>query len=647
MAGRSGPPSGVPAIACGISTTIRRVARAAGALAAAWTVAAAAHLLRLDWLVAALAVGGVAAVLPRAGSALDRIMVSLPLLAGAVCAAALALSYAPWGLHPGFLGGLGLGVPAAVAAARGRRPRARPGRPARASRDLVVLVPAGVAAVALAAPFAGRDVAGRLALVFRVEDMARHFAMYDTIRRLGGYPFLHPEAAAATVIRPDLSYPAGAHVFAAVVDNLVTSSAAPGEPLAELGRLLWYAVAAYAFAVLAVLWAARRVAGPVASAAAFAPIAGAVVGYLLFSESITGLLWGFVPQTLGLAYLAVLVALCARPLPDTRAQLLVLAATLVALAFTYYLLLPVAGAAVVAFAVSARGRLRDRPWWTVGAVVAVVVLCPLPRLWNAGDHPLAVLWEQFGIVRVSRPAVLALALLVVAAARPWRAPSTRAVATALAAMVGSTLAVGALQLHHTGATTYFFEKSLHGAVVVLLVASGTAASSLRRLTGTRLTAAATALALAVLPAAALGGFEQHAHVSTAGFPRPVEGTSWGRAYLAGRLGCDAPARLAVQVYRVVPDPARRPTLIVTGTPGEDLSMVWTAALQRDLGTTWDTYLWTLRAWPARDPASLRRHLLDQPPPDGLQLVTTDPALLDAVRSIPGVEAVDARTLRDR
>src|SRR6185436_5471197 len=101
----------------------------------------------------------------------------------------------------------------------------------------------------------------------------------------------HHEAS-VSVIHQDLTYPAGAHAIAAVLDNFVTSSATVGDSLHALNRFLWYVVASYVFMALAVLWSARRLAGPSATAWSFTPIAGACVGYLLFSEMITTFMYG-------------------------------------------------------------------------------------------------------------------------------------------------------------------------------------------------------------------------------------------------------------------------------------------------------------------------------------------------------------------
>lgn len=606
----------------------------------AWGVAFALHALRVDWLTLLALVLGTAALLRGGPYLLDRLLLSLVTLAGVACALVLVLPPWHWRLHPVFLGGLGLTVLVLVAAGLGRRPRLP--RPRRA--DWLALLPTAVITLGVAAPLMRRSLADRLGPIIAVEDPARHFAIYDTIRRLGGYPFQHPHEASVTVIHQDLIYPAGAHAVAAVLDNFVTSSATVGDPLHALNRFLWYVVASYAFLALAVLWSARRVAGPLATAWSFTPIAGACVGYLLFSEMITTFMYGYAPQVLGTGYLIVLIGLLARPLRRTREQVVIAVALVVALAFTYYILLPIVAAMAVPYVIMARRRLRRH--WRFAAIVTLVgaVLSVLPRMFASGDYPLDLLIGIFGIIRVHRSTILTLGLLVLAgvwlARGWWRSPTMRTTGVAAAATTAFAMAIAVAQLHYIGRTAYFLEKTLYVLIPVLLVGLGGVTPAIARLRPARpVVAALTTLALAAIAPAAFDAFEIHG--STA-----VKQGSYGRGYLVGAYGHYPAARLAVGAYQALRnDGPPRPVLLHTSIQLQRLSVVWTAALLRDQGLTWDVYLWSLYDWKNGDIGQLQQYLLDHPTP-GLQLAAADPAFVDAMRRFAAAHPQIALTIVD-
>lgn len=611
-------------------------------LVAAWAVPFALHALRVDWVTLLAVVVGTASLLRGGPYLLDRLLLGATALAGVGCAAVLVLPGWSWRLHPVLLGGLGLTVLVLIAVGLGRRPSLP--RPSRA--DALALVPTGLIGLLVAAPFIGRSLADRAAVIYEVEDPARHFAIYDTIRRVGGYPFQHAREAGISVIHPDLTYPAGAHAVAAILDNFVTSSATVGDPVHALNRFLWYVLASYVFLALAVLWAARRVAGPAATAWSFAPIAGACVGYLVFSEMITTFMFGYAPQAVGTGYLVVLVGLLARPLRGTREQVLVAAALVVAIAFTYYILLPIAAVAAVPYAIAARRRLLRHWLFTTVVVLVAVPLSLLPRLVNSGDHPLDLLLAPFAIIRVQRSTVVTLGLLALAGgwlARGWsRSLAMRTAAAAALGTLAFAAAVGLAQLHYVGRTQYFLEKLLYVLIPVLLVALGGSAPAIARLLPrrrrSRLATAAVALLLAAIPAAGFDAFEHHTR--TAG-----ENHAYGRLYVVGAYGKYPAARLTMRAYRSLGAGPARPMLFYTGTPYEPLATIWATGLQRDQGVTWDTYLWSVTRWKAGDAAQLQAYLLDHPKP-GLQLVSSDPALLDAMHRFAAAHPDIALTIVD-
>ncbi len=613
-------------------------------LVLAWGVPFGLHVLRVDWLTLIGLVAGTAALLRSGRFLLDRLLLSITTLAGLCCAAVLVLPPWHWRLHPVFLGGLGLTVLIAYAVGRNRLPRLPRPRPA----DALVLVPTGVIALCVAAPMLRRNLADRLGPIIAVEDPARHFAIYDTIRRLGGYPFQHTHAAGITVIHQDLTYPAGAHAIAAVLDNFVTSSATVGDPLHELNRFLCYVVASYVFMALAVLWSARRVAGPAATAWSFAPIAGAALGYLVFSEMITTFWYGYAPQALGTGFLAVLIGLLARPLPSTREHVFAAVSLVVAIAFTYYILLPIAAAAVIPYVVMNRRRLRRH--WLFTAIVTLIgaMLSVVPRAVNSSDHPFDLLLGPFGIVPVHGSTVLTLLLVVLIggwlARGWWRTPAMRTAGVSAGATALFAAVIGAVQLHYLGKTVYFFDKMLYVLIPLLLVALGGAVPLVAPLRpSTRrwswLAVALVALGLAAIPPAAFDAFEPHA--STA-----IKDGTYGRGYLVGAFGNYPVARLAVLAYqRLGSGGPPRPMLFFTGVPSQGLSSIWASALQRDQGLTWDTYLWSLYTWKRGNVAQLQQYLLDHPTP-GLQLVAADPAFIAAMRGFATAHPEIALTIVD-
>jgi len=650
-----------PAVATRTATTAwyrRRGVAATAAIAAAWVLCWLAGLAGLHWITLLAVVAGTAALLRGRHTLLDRAVVTVVLLAGTTCAVALGLSVWPWGIDPTVLGGSALTVLILVAALTGRRPAfgriAGPAEP-------VTLLGGATFALLLAWPFLGQDITTRLALVMRSEDLARHFAMYDTIRRVGGYAFLKWDEAQSSIAAIDKGYPAGAHVIAAVVDNFVTSTAVPGDPLDSLGRFIWFDVACYVFLAVAVLWAAQRIGGPATTALGFVPVAGTIVAFLLFGAIANAFLFGFLPQLLGLAFLAALMGVAARPLHSTREQLLVLAGALVAVAFTYYFLLPIAGLTVLAHLWLARRRLRRH--WLFAAAVAVVTgpLCLVPHIANPGGSGWTMITTAYGVIRVERPPVLAIAALVVAGGLItrswWRTPTMVVTGITIASAAAMALAIGLIQLQVLGRTVYFLDKSLHTLIVVLLVGLGALAPAASRMIGdtragrrnSRLAAAGAGIALAIVPLAALGALEKETKVVPGTYPNPEPGISWGRALIAGRLATPVPARNAVLAAHHVGGPDSRITVIETGAAGADndhRAIIFAAVLQGNFPAAFDAFVWSFTPHDAKEFEAF----VSRDPQRRYRIVTSDDTLLASMRALDqrrpelDLEVVDIRTL---
>jgi hypothetical protein len=628
----------------------RRAVFALAAVAVAWLVALGAHLARLDALTLVLVVAGTGLHLRGAGSPLDRLVLALGLLGGLTCAGALALSLWPGHLRPQLLGGLALTGLVVLSAVRGGLPglprrQDSTGRQYLTGRrwraDLAVLVPAGVIGYLFARPTLDASLPVRLGTVIRGEDLARHFAMFDTIRRVGGYAFLHRSAASGSIAPSDLAYPQGAHLLAAVVENFLTSSAGAGSPIAAMSHFLYYDELNYLFLALAVLWSARRLAGPGIRALAFLPVAGLCVGYLLFGSLITMYTYGFFAEIAGLAFLALLTGVLVRPLPDTREQVLVVAAVVVAIGYCYYILLPVAAVAVLAYAVVYRRRLLGRPVLVGAVALGGGAACLVLRV-AAGDEQalsLGLLVQDFGVVRVQRGPVLALAVLVVfgvAAIRPWwRAPAARIAAVGTAGAAALACGVGLYERDEVGRTLYFFEKSMHTVIVLLLITSGAAAAVVQRLLDalalrTRAGLAAGALALALLPVTALGGLDWDPQQQAgAEFHDPAYGTSPGRLLTDGQLPVVQPAAAAIAAARAVPDPGGRITLIATNRQTDNLATFYAWMLQRDYGRTWWVYPKTFTMRSAWD----YQTYIQSQPAQRFRVLSDNRGILDALRDL--------------
>jgi hypothetical protein len=591
----------------------RRLWFALVTVSGAWIFALGAHLAHLDAVTLLLVIVGTAVTLRSPGSPLDRLVVAVAVLAGVTCAGALVLSVWPWHLRPQVLGGCALSGLALVTAVRGELPAVRI-RPR--TSDLAVLAPVGVLALFFLWPTFNASLPVRLGSVLRGEDLARHFAMFDTIRRVGGYVFLHRTAAGSSIAASDLAYPQGAHLLAAVLDNFLTSSSTVGQPLTSMSHFLYYDQLNYLFLVFAVLWSARRLAGPGVRPLAFVPVAGICAAYLLFGSPITTYTYGFFPEVTGLGLLALLTGVLVRPLRDVREQVVVMMSLVVAVAYCYYLLLPVVAVGVLGAAVVYRHRLRTA--WLFATVVTVVgaAASAVPRVEAHGDDALSLqlLLQDFGVVRVQRGPALALGLLVllgIGATRSWwRSPAVWIMAVTGAGAVAFTVGVGVYETTEVGRTLYFFEKSLHTVIVLLLVASGAATGLAQRvlpvaarsraaplarsratpLARSRATPLACALALGLVPVAALGGLDwDPQQLAGAEFHDPAYGTSPGRLLVAGSISETGPARTALTVAAAFPDPGDKITLIATGRQTDNLSTFYTWMMERDYGRAWRLY----------------------------------------------------------
>jgi len=448
--------------------------RLAGALVLAWLLPVAAHVVGLDAVLPVAAVGAAMALQRGATGVIDRLVLALAQLFGALCLAGLFISFWPWHLHPVPISVLAFTGMALLGAMTGRLRR-----PGRVRTRLVDRLLAGaviaVAAVALV-PYAARDLAGRIGMPLTGEDITRHFLLYDVIGRTGGYVFPHPEVARPYL--PDAqvvgtgNYPQGVHFTYAVLDRFLRSANANADAVTSMNVMIWLLVATYVLLGLAVLWSLRRLAGPGVTSTRLLPVLVVAVAWLSFADPIMVLAKGYPNEIAGLGCNAVLTVLVARPLARRGDQVATVAALIVGVAFSYPLYLP------YAVAVAARWAWRERLWQYWWAWAGVLVLAPLtalsPLAAMAGSSSNQVLLPGTAWP-VDRPATVALLLLAViglVARRGLRSPARRVALFAVGSAALFAGGVAAYQIVTVGHPVYYFDKLLHLLIVVSLVALG-------------------------------------------------------------------------------------------------------------------------------------------------------------------------------
>lgn len=451
---------------------------------AIWLLAAvvgpiAAASLRLTWLIP-IAILVLTAGLLRGGSTfLDRLMLALILLLGAVPVAGLVFTVWPWGLSPVVLGAIAIAVLGLVHVLGDRSLRL----PRPAPTDGVILAGAIGITAYFARPLLTTDVVGRLGLVIVGEDNSRHFGAFDGISRVGGFLFWQSPAAMPDVFDKMLLYPQGWHFTAAMLDGFVRASTGAADISIAINHYAGFVVATYGLLSLAVLWAARWIAGPLLSGWRYLPVAALLTGLLTFGELPLMLIYGFVSEIFGLTLLTIMIAVVVRRPGSRREQVVVLTLATLAIGFAYQLLLPAAVLMVAGWLYLHRRHLRPMlPYALVPTLGIAVAAVPAGLGLLIGDHA-RHLGSSGAIHMSSRSDLVALAALVAAAMvtpagrrlRPWRLFAMAMVATASIAVALKAYGV----VTGTGAM-YYFEKALTAVTVALLIGIGSVALLLPR-----------------------------------------------------------------------------------------------------------------------------------------------------------------------
>jgi hypothetical protein len=641
----------------------RRPGALAALLCAAWLVPLALNLLRLDIAELAVLLLAVASLLRSGTNLIDRLMLGGCLLAAAFLAFGLLTSVWPWGLAPVPAGGT-IGSSVVLAGWLARR---RPRLPRRMlGSDIVVLGSGLFAFWAAYAPVRRLSAAGRLVFSAPTTDRFIHFARFDTILRLGGYPFLQERQAQVSLKTPTLvDYPSGSHFLLAVLDAFRRSATVPGPALHEYDRYFIYILMAYAFLVMAIVWAARWVAGPrVAgwrSVVTCSIVAGLVIGGT-FAQMV-GL--GLDSQILGLAFFALAVAVNARPPHITHEQVLICAALLIAVAYCYEPYLPMVGLGLALAGIVYFRRLR-RHWRFSSAVLAAgfaIAVYPSVLTAISGFSTRKQLLGRGGWVAVPPELtfilVAAVTVVVLEICLIWRSTVARAMAGQLLAAAVALAAFGAYLVYETGGVRYYYYKLEFAGYVACLVGLGLlgvillrvplpgegfrpAARLRRRLWEIPLATIAGTLVLLVMV-----GIQPRSHA--AGSP-PIWGGTALQRWHAGRVPYSGSDRsyAALAGAHMLGDGV--PTLLVSGHALIDRNVSFLlAVLNRNLGDMGpalsgytDRAIFGKRADPLvirLEIAQVRRGLITTPAP--VRLVAASTALAEQVRQMlaanPGIK----------
>jgi hypothetical protein len=534
------------------------IRRTAVALALAWLIPLATHPLRLDAVLPLLVLAGAVAIQRGGTSLLDRVVAAAGQLFGAACVFGLAITLWPGHLHPTLIAGVALTALVLIAAATDRLPE----MPAMRKDALLASAIGGTAVVALV-PYAVRDLGGRLGLPLAGEDIARHYLLFDVIGRTGGYLFMRPEALRPYVPDAELTgianYPQGLHFSYAVLDRFARSSAHNAAPATAADVMMWLLVGTYLLLCLAVLWAARRIAGPGATPARLLPVLALVAAWLVLGDPVTILARGYPNELAGLACAAVLTALVARPLTRTGEQTATVALLLVGISFSYALFLPYAGIVAALWAVRARLWRRWWAWLVAVAVAGLAAIGPLTAATaSSGDQLLLN-----GTARVvDRPATALLVALAAVGLANWRSPRLRNAAFALATVGVLVAGLGAYQVATLGRPVYYFDKLMHLLIVVALCTLG----GLARFRFNRTALVAVPVALFMLVA----GGEWHSAPVAPGV----------KLALGRDRGSPEAARDALLIARMFPDGGGAVNVNLMGSPWRNWSgTLGAAALQ--------------------------------------------------------------------
>lgn len=571
----------------GVAARRRRdVGRFAAAVAAAWALSAIAYVANVAVLLPVLLLIATASLLRGGQTLLDRLMLALATLAGTVCAAGVVFSVWPFGLHPVAVSGTGFTVLVVIAALTGRSPNL----PRPRISDAVSALPALALLGVLLKPMVLNDAVVRLALAIDGEDYSRHIAQFDAIRHVGGYLFMqsHPTDF---VYQGMVNYPQGSHLWAALLDGFIRSSASEyGSGMSVVEHYMILVIAGYALLGLAVVWSAQWIARGGLTLGRLLVVSAFTIATVTTGDLFSLMTFGYPSEVAGLTMSVLLVAVLARPVVRPGQQLLTVGSLLIAIGFCYYLFLPAAGLATLIFVVRHRSRLaKYKVTVLITAVVAGGFAMTPPILGLTVGDQAGALTVTTGS-KSSRDYLLALLCVVAAglmAQRSRRSGVWRGYAWCLAATLTLTGSLYAVQKLAGEDSSYYGNKTLHLVIAVLVVGVGALASHLpapdrRREWSHRPRAWLTG----AMPAALIALSIVAAHGLVRGDTpyRPAGKTTWTTVWLKGATTKRATADVLLTLVERMPAKPGTVSYVITESPYETWSLnLYLSAMQRTAG----------------------------------------------------------------
>ncbi|MEV4514125.1 hypothetical protein AB0K00_34835 [Dactylosporangium sp. NPDC049525] len=450
----------------------------AALVAAAWLVIALVYLAGVAFIVPPLLLVATAALLRGGRTVLDRLMLATGLLLGLTCLGALVFAVWPWGLHPVTAGGSAATALIVAAAKTGRRPRL----PRLGATDAIAGLAVAAVGVVVAWPLLRDGRTGRLALVMDGEDLSRHAALFDAIRHAGGYLFQRPGQGRTLVYEGMVSYPQGEHVTAALLDGFVRSSAtAQGTGAGMFDHYLAFVAGGYLLLAATLVWAAQWIGAGGLTPARTVPVAGGIAALCAFGELLDLVRFGYPSQVLGLAEAVMLLTVLIRPVPRPRQQLLLVAALLAAVGFTYYLYLPPVGLAAILWLMRERRQHRARRIPALALAIAVTSAVPLAIGVLVAGQAGALL--SVGSLKVGREGLAVLVCLVASGmltGRGRRSRIWRSYALIFVPVAGFAVGMLVVQRLFGSGSGYYANKALFLVLALLLAGTGALALHLPR-----------------------------------------------------------------------------------------------------------------------------------------------------------------------
>jgi hypothetical protein len=478
----SPPPTSPPAADRPRPLAGRPLRTLALALAGSWALPVFATVAHADWLLPLAMLLATAGLLRAGDTLLDRLMFAATLLLGAVLALGLIYSLWPWHLDPIGIAGSYLSLTALAAALSGREFRI----PTKVkASDLLLLTISAYSFYKLYEPIARLNPIQRFRFSTPLEDEITHFGFYDAIHNTGGYGFLRSSQTFPYVGHPsEMIYPQGTHFLYVLIDVFTRSTTATGNGVGEYNRFFIYTMVGFAFLVLATGWSARWLAGPLLRGWHEALVCAVVMCFAAFGP------FGFVFRTadiaevIGLAFVALLVAVVMRAPKHVPDQLLLTAAAIIGVSYAYYAFLVMILPALLVGAVVYRRRLRRH--WRFATVVALVAgpIAALPMVFveAASFNVQAQAGVAGAKADINRELLAALFVIVVASQFTRvgrRSPTWRMMSANLVLCLLGVALLIVIQGGSVTNTSYYAEKLVYVLFLMCLVGFGSFALFLR------------------------------------------------------------------------------------------------------------------------------------------------------------------------